>query len=34
MMTFLISGVSYADELRLEAGASAQLGDYTLMRSS
>ena len=30
MMTFLISGVSYADELRLEAGASAQLGDYTL----
>lgn len=30
MMTFLISGVSYADELRLEAGASANLGDYTL----
>ena len=30
MMTFLISGVSYADELRLEAGASATLGDYTL----
>jgi hypothetical protein len=30
MMTFLISGISYADELRLEAGASASLGDYTL----
>ena len=30
VMAFLVSGVSYADELRLEAGASAKLGDNTL----
>ena len=30
IMAFLVSGVSYADELRLEAGASAKVGDNTL----
>jgi len=30
MMALLISGVSYADELRLEAAASAKVGDLTL----
>ena len=30
IMAFLVSSVSYADELRLEAGASAKLGDNTL----
>ena len=29
-MALMISGVSYADELRLEASASAKLGDLTL----
>ena len=30
IMAFLVSSVGYADELRLEAGASAKLGDNTL----
>ena len=30
IMALMISGVSYADELRLEASASAKLGDLTL----
>ena len=30
VMAFLVSSVGYADELRLEAGASAKLGDNTL----
>jgi opacity protein-like surface antigen len=30
IMAFLVSSVSYADELRLEASASAKLGDNTL----
>jgi hypothetical protein len=30
VMAFLVSGVSYADELRLEATATANLGDNTL----
>ena len=30
IMALMISGVSYADELRLEAKASAKLGDLTL----
>jgi len=30
VMAFLVSTVGYADELRLEAGASAKLGDNTL----
>ena len=30
VMAFLVSGVSYADELRLEASATAKLGDNTL----
>ena len=30
VMAFLVSSVGYADELRLEASATAQLGDFTL----
>jgi len=30
VVAFLVSSVSYADELRLEAGASAKVGDNTL----